>query len=896
MRRPVRAVGTRVASGLTRAHPRLSSSLVPVSSSLVPASPVQLRIRTAPCHNDDEHYVLITAEPPDVSTRAPTNVAIVIDKSGSMGAEATVTPDGDDGGEAYGLSLLDVVRHAAAMIAETLNSTDRLSVITFDSKAQVESVLTPMHTNGKKEAKDIAASLQPGSTTNLWDGLATGLDELRMSRSHDAHSVVMILTDGVPNVVPPRGHEQMLRRYVDTHGRIASVSTFGFGYSLDSKLLASLSRIGGGGYAFIPDASFVGTAFVHALANTLSTHTSAAKLKIEVDGGASIRAVARESQLESTSWGGVMPLGPMQYGQARDVLLRARLPAGSVIRAILTDESGAVAASAIEVDAASNRVEPGSADALRLDEEVHRHHLLETISFALDTCEDGDTRSGRRGGASTEALAAAEARREALSRSIAATTKAYEEGLLGGPPLHSPFLVALSADVVGQMQEALSRPDWWLRWGRHWLRSFGSAHCRQECNNFKDASVQGYGGALFETERDFADAVFLRLPPPTPSITTRPGQTRTQITSMGRYHDSSRPCFHAGSAVALANGTHVLIRDLAKGDRVATAGGGEAKVRCVVRTACPLGHADLVTLPGGLRVTPWHPVRLADEAAWCFPARDVGGAMRSRTSPCEAVYSVLLESEHTMLIDGYQVVGLGHGITNDSVASHPFFGQQDAVVGSLQAMTGWRTGFVDLDSCEPVEHDATSGLVNGLRVGCAPAPRRERMCTAPEAMEALHQVTGWTPAPQHVRPTEAVRAQKDFMLASIASSWQNTADWVSHDVFGTAARRALDGLRGADRPSAGSAVLMPQPFPYDVPVGTRHMVLWMVTEQGAPAWTDEQITARITNAVDQSGGGDFVWYRNPKQTVLDPGLAHVQVFWRPARLILCDFHLDKSLP
>ena len=46
-------------------------------------------------------------------------------------------------------------------------------------KARVESALTPMDADGKKAARDIAASLRPGSTTNLWDGIATGLGVLR---------------------------------------------------------------------------------------------------------------------------------------------------------------------------------------------------------------------------------------------------------------------------------------------------------------------------------------------------------------------------------------------------------------------------------------------------------------------------------------------------------------------------------------------------------------------------------------------------------------------------------------------------------------------------------------------------------------------------------------------
>lgn len=57
---------------------------------------------------------------------------------------------------------------------------------------------------------------------------------------------------------------------------------FGFGYNLDSGLLDELAREGGGRYAFIPDSGFVGTVFVHALANLLTTAAQKVVLNLEV--------------------------------------------------------------------------------------------------------------------------------------------------------------------------------------------------------------------------------------------------------------------------------------------------------------------------------------------------------------------------------------------------------------------------------------------------------------------------------------------------------------------------------------------------------------------------------------------------------------------------------------
>jgi len=63
------------------------------------------------------------------------------------------------------------------------------------------------------------------------------------------------------------------------------VNTFGFGYSLDSKLLLNLSKIGGGIYSFIPDAKILGTNFVNCIANATTTLCLDAKLKLIVQGG-----------------------------------------------------------------------------------------------------------------------------------------------------------------------------------------------------------------------------------------------------------------------------------------------------------------------------------------------------------------------------------------------------------------------------------------------------------------------------------------------------------------------------------------------------------------------------------------------------------------------------------
>jgi hypothetical protein len=64
----------------------------------------------------------------------PCDIVLVIDVSGSMSADAPVP---GDGAERMGLSVLDLTKHAARTILETLGPQDRLGIVTFASEARV---------------------------------------------------------------------------------------------------------------------------------------------------------------------------------------------------------------------------------------------------------------------------------------------------------------------------------------------------------------------------------------------------------------------------------------------------------------------------------------------------------------------------------------------------------------------------------------------------------------------------------------------------------------------------------------------------------------------------------------------------------------------------------------
>merc|ERR1711981_619500 len=84
---------------------------------------------------------------------------------------------------------------------------------------------------------------------------------------------------------------------------------------------------------------------------------------------------------------------------------------------------------------------------------------------------------------------------------ILATAVKRIRALPHGVAQQDPRVADACKDLLGQVKEAISRKDFFQRWGRHYLPSLAQAHLQQRCNNFKDPGVQHYGGKLFTDQR-----------------------------------------------------------------------------------------------------------------------------------------------------------------------------------------------------------------------------------------------------------------------------------------------------------------------------------------------------------------------------------------------------------
>ena len=569
----------------------------------------------------NSEHTLITVTPPNEIKRIPTDICCVVDISGSMGDSADIKTN--TGQESQGLSILDIVKHALKTITASLSPEDEFSLVIFDDTATM--ILD--HEINKDKIMSSIEELAPRGSTNLWDGLRVGLNTIKNGKL--PNKSLFILTDGLPNVSPPRGELEAFKQYMDSSQLTCTVNTFGFGYNLDSQLLANLATSGNGTFAFIPDGSLVGTVFINAVANALSTVAQQAILKISTQS----KTVGNYTNV---SWGYQIPLGNILAGQSRNIIVKGKIE---------SVELTALNKSGIQVTLKEKPTDyKGTFD--QLDREImiiaiqdaYKHAKLAQLTKSqeiIKTCI-----STIQGHASTE----------------------YNRALL--------------QDMMGQVSEAFSRQNWFDKWGKHYLLSLTLAHQLQLCNNFKDPGVQCYGNTLFKQLQKEIESLFLSLPPPKASLS----HGSNAPVSMNSYYSSSNPCFDGEGLVKLEKGFK-KVKMMKKGDILHNG----AKLICIVKTTIET-EIDMVDLK--VKLTPYHPIKLDDKFVFPMTVKE------PEKFYCDYIYSFVLDTHHTVSINGIECITLGHGVTDDLVASHDYFGNR--IIKDLETCNGYECGLVEM--------------------------------------------------------------------------------------------------------------------------------------------------------------------------------------------------------
>ncbi|KIW22608.1 uncharacterized protein PV07_10889 [Cladophialophora immunda] len=674
----------------------------------------------------DSDGFIVSVQPPRVPeqglNRASCDIVLVIDVSGSMTSAAPI-PDVEDENEreAAGLSVLDLVKHAARTILETLGEDDRLGIVTFSDDAKVVQPLTFMKSAEKKAAWRRIEKLRDEACTNLWAGIRTGLNLFSKAPLVDNVQGLYVLTDGMPNhLCPKQGYVAKLSPMLESAARerpvIPTIHTFGFGYQIRSGLMQSIAEVGGGNYAFIPDAGMIGTVFVHSVANLYTTLGMSATLEVKLSKNIAVETTSGMN-LTAGKRGYLLDLGNIQYGQSRDLVFLC--PDGISEDTVITATLNYKAANGASHGSQSRAIfsDKTIKSPIWVEYHMRRAQICGLISSLFPLKEDGEHEPTTNKVSVVQAQKALNDIATSIQQSPnkdAAELKAVLKELIGYEP-------------AGQISKALTwtmGKNYWHKWGRHYLPSLLHAHERQMCNTFKDPGPLLYGrdSPLFIKYRTELDVAFDNLPAPKPSRppkvvytysptgeVTGTSTIRHREVSMTSYNSATAPCFEGNCSVLMGDGTRKApIKSLKVGMMVWTPAGPRA-VAAILKTRVP-GQTQKLCRVGELLVTPWHPIKY--QGRWRFPNDVAGSSIPFQGS----VYSVLLAPSqhsdgHAIQIGGQICVTLGHGLVKsnkDDIRGHAFFGNYHRVVMSLRRLPLDKKG-----------HFRCGGMLRNARTGLA---------------------------------------------------------------------------------------------------------------------------------------------------------------------------------
>lgn len=248
-----------------------------------------------------------------VGERAPLNIALVIDRSGSMQGER-----------------IEYAKRAALFAVSLLSPRDYVSLVTYESGVEILWAAAPAV--NKEHLNQLIRNIEPAGSTALYAGVATGAAQLERYLNKNFVNRVILLSDGLANVGPESPHALgELGRRLGRQG--ISVTTIGLGLGYNEDLMTRLAAASDGNHAFVEDPRDLTAIFQREFRDAMAVAAGDVELRIRTNGAVRpLRVLGREGDIVGNEV--FFRLNQVYGGQEKYVLVEVEVPVGQAGRTL----------------------------------------------------------------------------------------------------------------------------------------------------------------------------------------------------------------------------------------------------------------------------------------------------------------------------------------------------------------------------------------------------------------------------------------------------------------------------------------------------------------------------------------------------------------------------------
>ncbi len=273
----------------------------------------ELDRKVLPAGKTERVVLKVSLEPEQVirneANRPPVNLALVLDRSGSMTGEK-----------------LEQAKEAAIQAIRRMGAKDMISIIAYATTAHV---IAPAQSAKNTEALvGLVRQLRADGNTALFASVNQGAAELRKNLEGEYFNRIILLSDGLANRGPSTT-EDLVRLGRALVKEDISVSAVGLGEGYNEDLMAGLAKEGQGNLYFAETSGELPGIFDAEIGDALNVVARHATIRIELETGVRpVRLIGRQGVIRENHV--EVEIKQLYGGQEKFALLEVEVSAGKV--------------------------------------------------------------------------------------------------------------------------------------------------------------------------------------------------------------------------------------------------------------------------------------------------------------------------------------------------------------------------------------------------------------------------------------------------------------------------------------------------------------------------------------------------------------------------------------